>query len=107
MEYYHFVTEVRAILVFILDFQFELYLREYSSMYLKSRGGDIFFIRKLFYFEIFGMYWGDILYKKHSVERRGDGGTFRFPHGIAVRKPIEMTNCFHSDPRHLLYRCTI
>ena len=43
MEYFHFVTDVRAILVFILDFQFELDLREYSSMYLKSRGGDFFF----------------------------------------------------------------
>ena len=43
MEYFHFVTEVRAILVFILDFQFELYLREYSSMYLKSGGGRFFF----------------------------------------------------------------
>ena len=51
MEYFHFVTDDRAILIFILNFQFELDLREYSSMYLKSRGGDIFFIRKLFYFE--------------------------------------------------------
>ena len=80
MEYFHFVTNDRAILIFILDFQFVLDLREYSSMYLKSRGGDIFFIRKLFYFEIFGIYWGDILYKKHSVERRECEGTFRFPH---------------------------
>ena len=51
MEYFHFVTDVRAILVFILDFQFELDLREYSSMYLKSRGGDFFSGRKSFYFE--------------------------------------------------------
>ena len=51
MEYFHFVTDVRALLVFILDYQFELDLREYSSMYLKSGGGDFFFIRKLFYFE--------------------------------------------------------
>ena len=51
MEYFHFVTDVRAIFVFTLDFQFELDLREYSSMYLKSRGGDFFFIRKSFYFE--------------------------------------------------------
>ena len=31
-------------------FQFGIDLREYSSMYLKSRGGDIFLVRKLFYF---------------------------------------------------------
>ena len=43
MEYFHFVTDGRALFVFILDFQFELDLREYSSMYLKSRGGEIFF----------------------------------------------------------------
>jgi len=42
MEYFHFVTDDRAILIFILNFQFELDLREYSSMYLKSRG-EIFF----------------------------------------------------------------
>ena len=31
-------------------FQFGFDLREYSSMYLKSRGGDIFLVRKLIYF---------------------------------------------------------
>ena len=31
-------------------FQFGIDLREYSSMYLKSGGGDIFLVRKLFYF---------------------------------------------------------
>jgi hypothetical protein len=31
-------------------FQFGFDLREYSSMYLKSGGGDIFLVRKLFYF---------------------------------------------------------
>ena len=31
-------------------FQFVFDLREYSSMYLKSRGGDIFLVRKLFFF---------------------------------------------------------
>jgi hypothetical protein len=59
MEYFHFVTGIRALFVFTLDFQFVLDLREYSSMYLKSRGGDFFSGRKLFYFEIFGIYRGD------------------------------------------------
>jgi hypothetical protein len=71
MEYFHFVTDVRAIFVFTLDFQFVLDLREYSSMYLKSRGGDFFFIRKSFYFEIFGMYWGISCTK--SIMRSGGG----------------------------------
>lgn len=44
------------LLVVVLDvglfgvFQSGIDLREYSSMYLKSRGGDIFLVRKLFYF---------------------------------------------------------
>ena len=44
------------LLIVVLDvglfdvFQFVFDLREYSSMYLKSRGGDFFLVRKLFYF---------------------------------------------------------
>lgn len=49
-ESFLFVTGCRVVLDLLFGFQFGFDLREYSSMYLKSGGGDIFLVRKLFYF---------------------------------------------------------
>jgi hypothetical protein len=50
MESFHFVTVYRALFGFVFRFQFDVDIREYSGMYLKSGGGDIFLVRNLFYF---------------------------------------------------------
>jgi len=50
MESFLFVTGCRLGFGLFGVFQFDFDLREYSSMYLKSGGGDYFLVRKLFYF---------------------------------------------------------
>ena len=44
------VTDCRLEIGLVGMFQFGFDLREYSGMYLISGGGDIFLVRKLFYF---------------------------------------------------------